>query len=543
MSSKQQVKEESCMIHDDIVTPINHELLIELLQQARFDPHKISKLQEGFESGFDIGYRGPAVVGPHEANNIPFTVGNEIEMWNKIMNEVEMQRYAGPYTKENLPFRNYLQSPIGLVPKAGNKTRLIFHLSHDFSEEQLSLNAHTPKDLATVRYKDLDHAIQVSMQLLERLGLHHCLFYGKSDLTSAFRLVPVKISQRHLLLMRAHHPVTLVWNYFVDKCLPFGSSISCAHFQLFSDALAAIFEHEMGIKVTNYLDDFLFTAGTEDLCNKLVRHFLHLCERLKCPVAHDKTEWASLHVVFLGILLDGSRHVLAVPQDKREKTLMLIKQIQHQKKVTIKDIQKLTGLLNFLQKVIVPGRTFTRRMYDKLKMQDLKGRILKHYHHIRVDEDFRKDCKVWEVVLSQLYRPFVDFKKSFHATTLKFLTDASLNENYGFGAVFDTNWTFGRWGKIFIKEQKPSIAFLELYALCAGILTWSDRMRNMRVVIFCDNESVVNIVNKMTSKCPKCMKLVRILVYNSILYNRRVFVRHIKTELNVLADSLSRMNF
>ena len=189
--------------------------------------------------------------------------------------------------------------------------------------------------------------------------------------------------------MTAHHPVSLVWNYFIDKCLPSGSSISCAHFQLFSDALAATFEHEMGVKMTNYLDDFLFTAGTEELCNKLVRHFLHLCERLKCPVAHDKTEWASHQVVFLGILLDGSRHVLTIPQDKRDKTLTLIKRIQHQKKVTIKDIQKLTGLLNFLQKAIVPGRMFTRRMYDKLKMHDSRGRILKHYHHIKVDKDFR----------------------------------------------------------------------------------------------------------------------------------------------------------
>ena len=39
------------------------------------------------------------------------------------------------------------------------------------------------------------------------------------------------------------------------------------------------------------------------------------------------------------------------------------------------------------------------------------------------------------------------------------------------------------------------------------------------------------------------MKLVRILAYNCILHHRRVFVKHIKTELNVLADSLSRMNF
>ena len=51
------------------------------------------------------------------------------------MKEIKERRYAGPFMKENFPFVNYIQSPIGLVPKAGNKTRLIFHLSYDFGEE------------------------------------------------------------------------------------------------------------------------------------------------------------------------------------------------------------------------------------------------------------------------------------------------------------------------------------------------------------------------------------------------------------------------
>ena len=36
----------------------------------------------------------------------------------------------------NLPFQNSVQSPIGLVPKANDKTCLIFHLSFDFREDE-----------------------------------------------------------------------------------------------------------------------------------------------------------------------------------------------------------------------------------------------------------------------------------------------------------------------------------------------------------------------------------------------------------------------
>ena len=38
------------------------------------------------------------------------------------------------------------------------------------------------------------------------------------------------------------------------------------------------------------------------------------------------------------------------------------------------------------------------------------------------------------------------------------------------------------------------------------------------------------------------MKLLRLLTLNNLVHNRRVLVRHVGTELNLLADSLSRMN-
>ena len=106
--------------------------------------------------------------------------------------------------------------------------------------------------------------------------------------------------------MKAEDPSDGTYKFFVDKCLPFGASISCALYQKFSDALRFIMEKRTNSKaITNYLDDFLFAAITKWLCNMMVIRFEELCEYLGVPLVSEKTVWATTCIVFLGILLDG----------------------------------------------------------------------------------------------------------------------------------------------------------------------------------------------------------------------------------------------
>ena len=116
---------------DNIITPLNVTRFEELLRQSKYDEQESVFLIDGFTNSFDIGYRGPEIR-QSSAKNIPFTVGDKYDMWEKIMKEVDAGRYAGPF--EEIPFENYIQSPIELVPKSGNRTRLIFHLSYEFPE-------------------------------------------------------------------------------------------------------------------------------------------------------------------------------------------------------------------------------------------------------------------------------------------------------------------------------------------------------------------------------------------------------------------------
>ena len=74
-----------------------------------------------------------------------------------------------------------------------------------------------------------------------------------------------------------------------------------------------------------------------------------------------------------------------------------------------------------------------------------------------------------------------------------------------------------------ILETDPSIEYLELLAACMAVFIWSERLRNKRIILFCDNQTVVMMINKMTSKYKNCMILIRMLVQKSIQYNLRVF--------------------
>ena len=358
------------------------------------------------------------------------------------MKEVGAGHYAGPF--KTPPSKYFIQSPLGLVPNANNKTRLIFHLLYDFSqkEEDRSVNYHTPSHLCSVKYKDLDHAIRSCLEMLKHAGLDsQIIFYSKMDSSNAFCLVPVLVRHRALLTMKAVHPLTNeVW-FFIDKCLPFGSSRSCAIFQDFSDAIAFLAKVRITCKqicrnlaIMNYLDDFLFAALQMWLCNCIMQEFLHLCQEIGCPISQDKTEKASLIMIFLGMLLDGQSHVISMPLDKIIKAVNLIKEAIQKRKVTIKFIQRLTGTLNFLKRAIVPGRAFTRGMYDKLRLRDNKGELLRSHHHTYLGSEFIQDCYMWLYFLSntdvcklQICRPFSDFDDTQVWTVLSFYSDASLN--------------------------------------------------------------------------------------------------------------------
>ena len=156
----------------------------------------------------------------------------------------------------------------------------------------------------------------------------------------------------------------------------------------------------------------------------------------------------------------------------------------------VDQLQKLTGFLNFLCRAIYPGRAFTRCMYSKFS-NILEGvdYNIKKYHQVTLDQEFRRDCEVWMKFLdNQMFvhvsRPFTDFSIEYSADEIGMYSDATANPELGFGCQFYTAYTFSKWESDFTCKKKPSIEYLELYALCVGVFTWAKFLKNLRFEAF-----------------------------------------------------------
>ena len=121
---------------EHVVTPVRADVLEQLLIETNYDPVERDFIINSFKHGFDLGYQGQTTNIQRKAPNLKLTVGNHTILWNKVMKEVKLGRYAGPF--EEPPFMDFIQSPIGLVPKDGSDTRLIFHLSYPRSRKSIN---------------------------------------------------------------------------------------------------------------------------------------------------------------------------------------------------------------------------------------------------------------------------------------------------------------------------------------------------------------------------------------------------------------------
>ena len=129
---------------------------------------------------------------------------------------------------------------------------------------------------------------------------------------------------------------------------------------------------------------------------------------------------------------------------------------------------------------------------------------------------------------------------------MQFFTDAALNDRRGgLGGFFNGRWFFHMVDSNFIAHFSPGIVFMELAALVIGVLLWGDldEMKNGKITIFCDNQSVRHMVNNLSSGNARCMRLLRVLALSNIKCNRTLNVEYIKSDDNTLADAISRQNW
>ena len=106
---------------------------------------------------------------------------------------------------------------------------------------------------------------------------------AKTDIKSAFRIIPVHPLDYHLLGIK--------WDnqYYFDRCLAMGLKSSCAIFEKFSSSLEWLAIHRLKAPaVLHILDDFLFISPSKDKCSTDLSKFLDMCDFLGVPLLKRK---------------------------------------------------------------------------------------------------------------------------------------------------------------------------------------------------------------------------------------------------------------
>ena len=161
------------------------------------------------------------------------------------------------------------------------------------------------------------------------------------------------------------------------------------------------------------------------------------------------------------------------------------------------------------------------------------------FHHSRLNKEFFRDLTMWNAFLVGWNGRSFFLDTTVTPPDLELYTDAS--GSVGFGGYFRGQRFQGRWPPHMQihRERGISIEWQELFPIVVACAIWFPHFSGKRVQFWCDNESVVAIINSGHSKAPRILDLLRFLVLISMKHNFFVRVRHVPGVSNEIADALS----
>ena len=137
---------------------------------------------------------------------------------------------------------------------------------------------------------------------------------------------------------------------------------------------------------------------------------------------------ATCQIVY-GIEIDTNAMQLRLPQDKLSKALSLVNRMAKCRKVTLRDLLSLIGLLSFACRVVTAGRSFLRRLLN------LTVGVTRLHHYVTLNSEARADLYAWQLFLHPFNGKSVFLEQKFLSSqTIKLYTDAS--SELGFAVIF-----------------------------------------------------------------------------------------------------------
>ena len=299
------------------------------------NPKVVSILKEGYVLPFKVRpplVRDPLIVSGY-ANPI-----RDSHLQEAVQALIEKKAVERVRVQTSLAFFNRLF----IVPKPNHKWRPILDLS--------TLN----QFLCVKTFKmETPETIRTSLQQEE--------WVTSLDFSDAYFHIPIHFTSRKFLRFHFQN------QSYQFRALPFGLSTAPMEFTGVVKEVKLMAQSQ-GIRIHQYLDDWLIRAPTKESCHQGTQSLLALCQELGWMVNMQKSELEPQQVFdFVGYQYDLLNGVVRPTQNRWEALQQKITVLLQNRSCRVRTFMSLIGLLTATEKQVPLGRLHMRPIHWHLK--------------------------------------------------------------------------------------------------------------------------------------------------------------------------------
>lgn len=502
--------------------PIKTKMNVSFLE-TELENYADKEVLEYFKYGWPIGM-SHKLSNSRVCSNHKSAVDYPIQIGGYVNTQLSEGSIIGPF--KNNPFSShFFVAPLSSVEKRDSHDRRI--LSDLSFPPGRSINDRIPKkeylgETFILRFATVDSLVNLIKEKLRENKQEQILLF-KKDLRNAYRQLRIDPGDINAM--------GILWqnNLYFDLAAVMGLSTSALMCQRTTEAILHVYKNR-GYNAAAILDDIAsaeFVSQADKAYEKLgwVIHKSGLEEKV------SKSQAPSTIMTFMGVQFDTVKLTLQVTQDRLVEILELVRSWLDKKEATRREVESLFGKLNFIAAVVRPGRIFTSRI-----LLFLRGLPRSGSH--KVPKDLLKDVAWWEKFLPIYNGISMMSVEEWSEPDSIFASDACL---VGCGAWYaEKQLFFHTEFPKFIKQLKLHINALEMLTIVVSAKLWGKFWSGRKILVKCDNESTVIIINTGRSRDPFLQACLRELILMAGRHSFEIRACHIPGVSNRIPDELSR---
>ncbi|SAM85244.1 uncharacterized protein UBRO_20884 [Ustilago bromivora] len=303
---------------------------------ARYPDDEVRhQLLGGISHGVRIGYQGPLHEVGRPSRNLPATF---------------------PLTLQGWPMSAKRSSLASL--KVGSRRSRTRHYS--FALPSVPYPSPTPPASAPSTTFPIPVDQYESLQpLIDFVRTSPGCWLWKGDLRDAFRHVVTCLSDARLL------GFTFDGVSYRENALTFGGKSSPWLFNLYAEMVHWIVSSCLppGLPLNHYLDDFFGAVPAGEDSSRPVRLLALTCKALGLDLSPSKTFFGTKKLEVLGIEINTEALTIRITDTHRSSILCTIQDLLQSNRVSLLQLQRISGLLQFVTQVAPLGRAYLGRLH------------------------------------------------------------------------------------------------------------------------------------------------------------------------------------